>query len=76
MRTRTMLRRIKNIPPIVSNEFPYAGPCAFCGATDRRHRMFDSIAGAVRAGDGAARVAKDFDVPLPVIRAIVKWWRE
>lgn len=71
-----MLRRLKNIPPRVAKRFPPAGPCLLCGFPDKRHRMFDSLAGMVRAGDSPDRVGRDFDVPTRVVSDVAAWWRE
>lgn len=44
--------------------FPSTGPCAFCGdeRVGARHRVMDSIAGAIHTGDPVQTVAKDFGV--------------
>jgi len=44
-------------PHWVDVEMPYAGPCAFCGGTDKRHRVIDSIVECIRAGDDLKQLA-------------------
>jgi hypothetical protein len=51
--------------------FPPRGPCAFCGHTDARHRLFDALRGAVAAGDPPDDVARAWDVPLDGLRLIL-----
>lgn len=50
---------------------PFAGPCAFCGLPDRRHRMLESVAENVRAGDSVHSVALDFGMPDTAVQAAV-----
>lgn len=38
--------------------YPYAGPCAFCGYKDKRHRLADSLIENVRGGDSPSLVAR------------------
>lgn len=49
-------------PPASLDEalYPYAGPCAFCGRPDKRHRMFDAIREAHRAGDSVGLLADGY----------------
>lgn len=42
--------------------YPYAGPCAFCGRPDKRHRLFDGIREAYRAGESIGDIADDYDL--------------
>jgi hypothetical protein len=50
---------------------PAAGPCAFCGLPDRRHRLLEAVAENVRAGDSILFVAEEYDVtPEAVFAAI------
>lgn len=48
--------------------YPFAGPCAFCGFRDRRHRVVDAWAGMHRAGDSIAALAVDYNVSERVVR--------
>ena len=46
---------------------PPAGPCAFCGYPDKRHRMWDMIRGRFAAGESIADLAKDYgQTPLEI----------
>jgi uncharacterized protein (DUF433 family) len=47
---------------------PFAGPCAFCGFRDRRHRVADAWAGMHRAGDSIESLARSYDVPESAVR--------
>jgi len=53
---------------------PYQGPCGICGGPDARHRVADSIAEQVRAGDSPERVADDFGVDLAAVRFLAEHW--
>lgn len=50
---------------------PAAGPCAFCGLPDRRHRLLEAVAGSVRAGDSILFVANEYDLDPEAIFAAV-----
>ena len=47
---------------------PPAGPCAFCGLPDRRHRLLESVAENVRAGDSVAFIAEVYGVAEEAVR--------
>lgn len=51
--------------------YPYAGPCAFCGGPDKRHRMFDAIREAQRAGDPPEYLADAYDLTLEAVLWII-----
>lgn len=48
---------------------PPAGPCAFCGLPDRRHRLLEAVAENLRAGDDPAAVADEYDVSAEAVGA-------
>jgi len=50
---------------------PYAGPCAFCGFRDKRHRLWDSVRENYRAGDSVADIAENYDLSIEGVRWIV-----
>lgn len=50
---------------------PPAGPCAFCGLPDKRHRLLEAVAENVRAGDSIEAVAEDYVVSREAVRAAV-----
>lgn len=50
---------------------PPAGPCAFCGLPDRRHRLLESVAEAVRAGDSVSFTAEGYDLSEEAVEAAV-----
>jgi hypothetical protein len=50
---------------------PYAGPCAFCGRPDKRHRLFDAIKGTVAAGCTVKATAWDFDLTPEAVEWVV-----
>jgi hypothetical protein len=54
---------------------PFAGPCAFCGAPDRRHRLLEAVAENVRAGDAADFVADEYCVTQEAVQAAVSLGR-
>ena len=51
---------------------PFAGPCAFCGAKDRRHREFDAWRGMRRAGETPERIARWYERSLAAVRLVVR----
>ena len=51
--------------------YPYAGPCAFCGRPDKRHRLFDAIRENHRAGDGIEFLSEAYDLPVASIEWVV-----
>ena len=51
--------------------YPYAGPCAFCGFRDKRHRLWDAVRENYRAGDSAESIADDYDLSVEAVRWIV-----
>jgi hypothetical protein len=56
---------------IIDVAFPYCGPCAFCGGPDKRHRLFDAMRGAYRAGDSVEAIADNYNVPVDAVRAVI-----
>ena len=51
----------------------YAGPCGMCGASDKRHRMYDAIAGRLKAGDSPSSIVNDMGLsPLYVAAILAK----
>jgi hypothetical protein len=49
--------------PILDVLYPYAGPCAFCGFGDKRHRLADSLVEQYRAGDSVDLIVDAFEWP-------------
>lgn len=49
-----------------------AGPCAFCGHPDRRHRMWDTIRKRFSAGESIKALATDYGYAP---REIEQWLR-
>lgn len=39
---------------------PPAGPCGFCGAPDKRHRLWDAICSQFSAGESIDDLAVDY----------------
>jgi hypothetical protein len=51
---------------------PPAGPCAFCGLPDKRHRLLEAVAENFRAGGGSTtRIAAEYDVTKEAVEAAV-----
>jgi hypothetical protein len=50
---------------------PPAGPCAFCGLPDKRHRLLEAVAENVRAGELLPFVAQGYLVSEEAVRAAV-----
>lgn len=46
---------------------PPAGPCAFCGLPDRRHRLLEAVGERVRVGEDPAAVAEDHDLTIDAV---------
>lgn len=61
-------------PSVLDVLYPYAGPCAFCGGSDKRHRMADAITENVRAGDSVRLVADGYGVPVEAVERLVAEW--
>jgi hypothetical protein len=53
--------------------YEYAGPCAFCGYHDKRHRLADSLIENVRAGDSVRLVAEAYGVSEEAVSALVAY---
>lgn len=56
----------------IDKYFPYRGKCAFCGADDARHRLWDSIIDMHKAGDSIEHLAEDFNLPIEAIKLVIK----
>ena len=69
----TSLRRVAagTLQTIDTAIYPYAGPCAFCGRPDKRHRMFDAIRENHRAGDSIGMLANLYDLTAEQVEWIV-----
>ncbi len=52
--------------------FPPAGPCAFCGHRDKRHRLWDVVMGMSEGGDSAEIIAHDYNLSVEAIEAVLK----
>ena len=66
---------------------PYAGPCAFCGRPDARHRVWDAVKGDAKAGASIAGIAWDYTLkpeqvewivaqkkfPMPSRKMVTEW---
>lgn len=52
--------------------FPPAGPCLFCGAADKRHRLWDTMAERCAAGETAAAVAEDYGYPVEAVLLAIR----
>ena len=57
--------------PTIDAQWPYRGPCAFCGCADARHRLFDSMRGNFRAGDSVERIAVAYDATVEAVNAVL-----
>ena len=56
----------------IDDYFPPCGPCGICGGPDGRHRLFDAIRDRYRAGESAAAIAEDLDVPTRGVAWLVQ----
>jgi hypothetical protein len=59
-------------PDWVDEYLPFAGACAFCDSTDKRHRVIDAIRERVRAGDPVNQVAADYELPQEFVVRLMK----
>lgn len=59
---------------LIDRHIPRRGQCGICGVPgmDARHRILDSIAGQVAAGDPIEAVAEDYDYPAEVVAAVCR----
>lgn len=53
--------------------FPFAGPCAFCGNWDKRHRLFDVIYGRYNGGESVKSLAKDYETTPRAIKLVLMY---
>jgi len=51
--------------------FPPAGPCAFCGHADKRHRLWDALLGSHRVGQPVSELAQFYELPLEAVQAVI-----
>jgi len=58
--------------PTIDAAFPYRGPCGMCGCADARHRLFDAMRGASRAGDHVLDIARAYDATIEAVRAVLR----
>ena len=58
--------------PALNRYFPHAGPCAFCGHPDKRHRLWDAIMGQRAAGDSVDLIAWWYELPRAAVLAVLK----
>jgi len=63
-----------DLPPEIDAAVPYSGPCGLCGGIEARHRVLDTIAERVRAGEPVTDVAWDYHKPVAVVEAIAAHW--
>jgi len=63
-----------DLPPDIDAAVPYSGPCGLCGGIEARHRVLDTIAERVRAGEPVVDVAWDYRKPVAVVKAIAEFW--
>jgi hypothetical protein len=63
---RRQARVIETLRADVDEHFPQSGPCGLCGDTvlGQRHRIIDTIAELVRAGEGIEDVMADYRVSI------------
>ena len=58
--------------PSLDPHFPRTGPCGFCGL-DARHRLLDSAAGAISAGDDPEVAGQEFGISGEGVAALLAW---
>ena len=63
-----------DLPPEIDEAIPYSGPCGLCGGIEARHRVLDTVAERVRAGEPVTDVAWDYRLPGAVVTAIAEHW--
>jgi hypothetical protein len=49
---------------------PYAGPCALCGAADKRHRLYDAIRSYALA-HSPREIAAFYGIPIPAVLQVL-----
>lgn len=61
--------------PLLGELFPPRGPCWVCGASglDARHRVIDSVAGQLEAGEDPAVVADELELTAEQVGAVAEW---
>lgn len=55
-----------------ARDYTKLGPCAFCGYPDAGHRVWDTIAERLRAGETERSVAGDYDLTIQGVRALAR----
>jgi len=58
--------------PELNEWFPPAGPCAFCGHDDKRHRLWDQLIGMNEAGDSVQTIAWQYELPEQAVEAVLR----
>lgn len=51
--------------------FPPAGPCAFCGHKDKRHRLWDVIMGMHKNNEGIKAISHNYELPIEAVEAVI-----
>jgi hypothetical protein len=59
--------------PALDALFPKVGRCGFCGLFDQRHRVIDSMAGMLAAGEDPEVVAEEFGRTPEAVQAVQEW---
>jgi len=61
------------VSPDIDRWFPPHGPCLICGipGADARHRVIDAIVEHTLAGETAEEIARELEVPVEGVRAVV-----
>ncbi len=67
--------------PALDEAFPRhpVSICAFCGWLPQRHRVVDSVAGMLAAGDDQGTVADELGLSAKQVAAVAEWamrWQE
>jgi hypothetical protein len=77
-RVRLALAVAAHADPALDAYFPRAGFCGICGVPGlwSRHRVVDSIAGHLAAGECEGDVAEEMGVSLDAVMAVEAWARK
>ena len=51
---------------------PPRGPCAFCGHSDERHRLWDTWLDLAAAGATAENISREYQEPVEYVEAVLR----
>lgn len=68
----------EQVDAVLDVHYPRRGPCGICGVPghDQRHRVLDSLAGAITAGDDPEAALADHGILLEALPAVLAYYAQ